>query len=564
MTAATKTAPDKAAASAAVEGLFSIISLKQLVESKTNPRRHFAGLDELTDSVKTHGVLTPLLVRPTVWDAPVNGKAEPEYEIIAGARRYRAAKAAKLETVPVRILELDDTKALEFQVIENLQRADVHPLDEALGYKHLLETAKYDVAALAEKVGKSERYIYQRIQLATLIPEAQKAFFEDKLTASHAALICRLQPAQQKQALKNSGPETSVRDLNRWIEWNVHLDLGKVAFPTDDDGKVKSSGLVPGAVACHDCPKRLGANPALFGDVKNGETCTDPQCYHAKEQAFVQIQLQAHPGAPELAVGYYSEHDKKRLGSALEGWNPIGGKKCKDTVEGVITRVQQHSEGRLGQVLKVCTNKRCKTHNPHGSSSHSSAPTPAEKARRDREKLESSVREDVDRQIVRTVWNKVVAVKLGNVKAIEPILRAIAVFVDENGYGRDCEEARVLAFGKDGGPASIDKAVAKLKAPKLLAFIAGSTLGNDMLAPKQYDDVLAWAGLNFKKLMADAVAKLPKKGTCRVCGCTEKKACRVKTIPGSNATQSCSWADETKTLCSNPKCVAAAKQEKAA
>src|SRR5690348_5608855 len=105
---------------------FRVVSLNLIQESKTNPRRHFAGIDELTASVKQHGVLTPLLVRQT---EPFDPNAPGTYEIVAGARRYRAATKAKLESVPVRILQLTDEQALEFQVIENLQREDVHPLD---------------------------------------------------------------------------------------------------------------------------------------------------------------------------------------------------------------------------------------------------------------------------------------------------------------------------------------------------------------------------------------------------------------------------------------------------
>ncbi|MGH9734680.1 MAG: ParB/RepB/Spo0J family partition protein, partial [Candidatus Acidiferrales bacterium] len=140
--ASTKAAPDETAA-AGIEGAFQLVPLARLVESKTNPRRHFAGLDELTASVKQHGVLTPLLVRKSQWHR-IDEEESSELEIIAGARRYRAAKAAKLEAVPVRIMELTDQQALEFQVIENLQRAEVHPLDEAIGYQQLIESVKTD------------------------------------------------------------------------------------------------------------------------------------------------------------------------------------------------------------------------------------------------------------------------------------------------------------------------------------------------------------------------------------------------------------------------------------
>ena len=103
---------------------FQVISLDRVVESKTNPRRTFRGMEELTESVRAHGVLVPLLVRL------VNG----DFEIVAGARRYRAAQAAKLPEIPVRVKELGDDEALELQVIENCQREDVHPnCHEAMG-----------------------------------------------------------------------------------------------------------------------------------------------------------------------------------------------------------------------------------------------------------------------------------------------------------------------------------------------------------------------------------------------------------------------------------------------
>jgi ParB family chromosome partitioning protein len=107
------------------------VSLSLLNESKTNPRRVFADvpLRELAESIRTHGVLSPLLVRP---------RTENGFEIVAGARRFRAAQMAEADTVPVRIVELNDAQALEAQLIENLQRLDVHPMEEAQGFRALI------------------------------------------------------------------------------------------------------------------------------------------------------------------------------------------------------------------------------------------------------------------------------------------------------------------------------------------------------------------------------------------------------------------------------------------
>lgn len=108
------------------------IPLTQLHESVTNPRRRFneETLNDLAASFRTQGVLAPLVVRPT---------ADEQYEVVAGARRFRAAKIAGLESVPVRIVPLTDAAAIETQVVENLQRDDIHPMEEALGFRSLLE-----------------------------------------------------------------------------------------------------------------------------------------------------------------------------------------------------------------------------------------------------------------------------------------------------------------------------------------------------------------------------------------------------------------------------------------
>jgi len=133
------------------------IPLNRIQESKTNPRRQFdeVKLAELADNIRQHGVLQPVLVRPMP-------DGEPEtYELVAGARRFRASRLAKRESIPASIRELTDTQCLELQLIENLQRADVHELDEARGYAALmqLQPETYTVETLAEKIGRSEKYV---------------------------------------------------------------------------------------------------------------------------------------------------------------------------------------------------------------------------------------------------------------------------------------------------------------------------------------------------------------------------------------------------------------------
>ncbi len=168
------------------------IPLAKIRESKTNPRRFFdeAKLAELADNIRQHGVLQPILLRPLP-----EGEAGT-YELVAEARRYRASKLAKRESIPATVRELTDAQALELQVIENVQRVDVHPLDEAQGYAALiqLEPDTYTVEAIAARVERSPAYVNGRLRLIQLIPEAKQAFYEDKLTVAHAFEIARLQP----------------------------------------------------------------------------------------------------------------------------------------------------------------------------------------------------------------------------------------------------------------------------------------------------------------------------------------------------------------------------------
>ena len=123
---------------------FQFLAIDTIHESTTNPRRTFdeAKLYELADSIKHNGLIQPITVRPN----------NQGFEIVAGARRYRAAQIAELFSVPARIVEIDDAKALEWQLVENSQRVDVHPYEEAQGFQRLLDIPGYDVAALVEKL----------------------------------------------------------------------------------------------------------------------------------------------------------------------------------------------------------------------------------------------------------------------------------------------------------------------------------------------------------------------------------------------------------------------------
>ena len=324
------------------------IPLDLLIPSSGN--RRIGGFDpdklqQLADSIQAVGVQQPIVVRP-------NGQSK--YEIVAGERRWKAAKIAGLLDIPAVVRDLDDVTVLKIQTIENLQREDLHPLDEADGYVRLIEKAGYDVELIAQEVGRSASYVYQRLKLQDLIPKARDMLIENAITAGHAILIARLQPKQQEELAiwikdRSRWDPVSVRDLDDWIHRMGLLDLNKAAFKKDDPD------LDPTAGPCTNCPKRTGYQPALFADVcKNGKKdyCTDPPCFNGKLAALVQrrrmeLKESKEPHL-EVASGYvnYQEQERLQKKGVKTGYT---WEECKKKDEGAVRClvVAGDSPGRL-------------------------------------------------------------------------------------------------------------------------------------------------------------------------------------------------------------------------
>ena len=179
--------------------------LEQIVPNPNQPRTHFneSELEELSESIRENGVLQPLLVRK-------NGS---KYEIIAGERRYQASKIAGLEKVPVIVRDVDDQKMLELALIENLQRSDLNPIEEAKGYKRLIKASEMTQEALSKAVSKSRSAITNSLRLLDLPESVQQMMYEGKLTAGHARAILAVpfEDARIKLAEKVIAEGLSVR-----------------------------------------------------------------------------------------------------------------------------------------------------------------------------------------------------------------------------------------------------------------------------------------------------------------------------------------------------------------
>lgn len=253
------------------------IGLERIAPSKTNPRKLFVGIEALAEDIRQHGVLQSVLVRP-------KGGA---YELVVGERRYRAAKQAGLEAIPAMVRELGDDDAAALQLVENAQREDIHPLDEADGYRALLDRHHFSLEEIAAHVGKSVTTIRQRLALSELAPEVKDALVAAKISTAVALLLARIPHADlQQRALKEcvskytDGDLVSAHDAAWTIKTKYMLRIQDAQFDLADPA------LVKGAPSCATCTKRTGNQTELFADVAGkDDLCTSPPCFEKKKEA---------------------------------------------------------------------------------------------------------------------------------------------------------------------------------------------------------------------------------------------------------------------------------------
>ncbi|WP_158625274.1 ParB/RepB/Spo0J family partition protein [Corallococcus terminator] len=246
----------------------------RIVDSPFQTRSNYdePKLAELAANIVVHGVLQPVLAR-MVGDI---------IELIAGHRRVRASRIAGKETIPVIFREMSDEQAREVVIVENLQREDVHALDEAAIFAGLMADYGRTAQQLADKIGKTRAYVLRRLTLNGLCPLAQLAFREGRLSEYGAFSVARILDAALQEAATNelcAGKDVAGRNAVRQVVESYLLTLDDAPFDT------KSATLLPSAGACTACPKRSGACADLFGDLSRADLCSDSACYRAKAEA---------------------------------------------------------------------------------------------------------------------------------------------------------------------------------------------------------------------------------------------------------------------------------------
>ncbi|THF61435.1 ParB/RepB/Spo0J family partition protein [Pseudothauera nasutitermitis] len=352
---------------------FLHISLGLLAPSPTNPRKTFADLEDLAESIKAQGVMQPILARPWPSDypTPANRGAAPAYEIVAGERRYRASLLAGLDELPVLVRDLDTRAVLEAQIVENLQRRDVTELEEAEGYQLMMRDHGYTADELAEKVGKSRAYIYGRLKLCALCDECRQLYRDGKLDASRALLIARIPvPALQVKAaeaiIRDGWPHgpMSAREAANHIQQHYMLDLLKAPFPMSAHIVVQSTGILGtrafGEIPCTECPQRTGNAPDEYPGI-SPDVCTDPTCYAAKRAAHMAKQVETEKAMGRKVItgeaakkiaphGIYSHEHGDYI--ALDEKSYYGGeyKTARKAIKGQdvpIVMIEDHRKGAL-------------------------------------------------------------------------------------------------------------------------------------------------------------------------------------------------------------------------
>jgi ParB family chromosome partitioning protein len=195
-----------------IETKKNTLPISDLSPSKYQPRKNFneANLDELTNSIKERGIIQPIIVRRSTDN-------KNKFEIIAGERRWLGAQRAGLHNVPVVEIEADDLKSLEFAIVENVQRSDLNPLEEARGYKRLIDEFSYDQHKVSKFIGKSRSYITNSLRILTLPDDVVKLIESQKLSSGHAKILVGLENASfvANKIIENN---FSVRQAEKFVQ----------------------------------------------------------------------------------------------------------------------------------------------------------------------------------------------------------------------------------------------------------------------------------------------------------------------------------------------------------
>lgn len=564
----------------------AILPLDLLDPSPSNPRKVFDELKlaELAASIKEHGLAQPVLVRPHPTDPG-------RYQLVVGERRLRAVRLLGYGAIPAIVRELDDGQVLELQVIENNQREDVHPLEEADGFAALhAPPFNRTVEDLVAKTGKSKAYVYARLKLCALAGDAREAFVRGDLTPSTALLVARMPVALQAKATKEittpmyGGEPMSHRAAARHLESRYFLRLADAPFPTKDASLVKAAG------SCSACPKRTGNQAELFADITDADVCTDPDCFAVKKEAGWQRRVKeaekagikvlteeevkkempygsvAYGGAYVDLDSYSRDDEQNRTHREIIG-EEVGRKLV--LARDAQGRVHELVPRRVAEVLLVKAGVEIQSDDEDGDEGRPAGPRSSPE--HERYQRENSARKLLYGRVRDATIAAVEQRPADDAAVFELILRG-QLAIDDFGV-RNVFDRRGIEIPEDLEDDTDDALVKLARAGRTAAEFRGlvvevccTDIGLDALEQLGLVDPVALRAAVEKETGVDFTPPKPDTppaaadgvkledleiGVCRICRCIAVDACKP----------TCAWADDTETLCTS--CVGHEKETEA-
>lgn len=288
------------------------VALSQIVSDPNQPRKFFdmAELLSLSKSIVQYGVIEPILVRPIPGDL---------YMVVFGDRRFRASLMAaeahgNIATIPSMIRDLTDDEALELQITENLQRHDPHPIEEAHAFKVML--AKHDVKEIALRVGKSDKFVANRLMLNDLAPCFQEVFFANKMSLGQAVSLCKIQAEAQEAIFEDEVPVDWKENEDYVLDRIDHMvdrelkNLDSAPFKTED------AELYPEMGSCGSCKYNSKNNLSLFANEDEGRVCGLPVCYNIKCSRSYKNKIEevmTDTSVVFVSAGHYTDQNKQKV-----------------------------------------------------------------------------------------------------------------------------------------------------------------------------------------------------------------------------------------------------------
>lgn len=357
MTAVRSTRP------AALAERFDRLPIEALRPSPTNPRTHFpeAYITELATSIREKGLIHPIVVRE--WTAPPADPADPVYEIVAGECRYRAMQRAGLGLVPVIVRDYTDDQVLEVQLIENIHRTDLTPLEQAAGYRRLIDSnpTKHSADTIATRVGMSPAWVWDRLKLNDLIASVKDLLEREVITVGHAILIARLKPGDQARVVKtHPGDRSGTIAGGLW-----RRDDG---FDFDDAAAARRSvsSDVERLKPCSIRELEAWIRDHVRFDVEHAAKA-QPLEFEATAQDVALASAMPGRGKKVVPITYeYRVADDARAGDertyGRDAWRRADGQEKSETCEHSVLGVVVAGRGR-GTTLQVCVARdKCRVH----------------------------------------------------------------------------------------------------------------------------------------------------------------------------------------------------------